>query len=123
MKSFAQQIIDSDDNNLSTVVAQSMDTSQIVAYTIVDRMIKNDDGAFHWYCFSECAPHNFYWYENTNGEFTLIPWDMDNAFENINNNTNPVTLIADNLENKVTTARHFHMEKQVLAKNLLLVIS
>ena len=98
MKSFAQQIIDSDDNNLSTVVAQSMDTSQIVAYTIVDRMIKNDDGAFHWYCFfQECAPHNFYWYENTNGEFTLIPWDMDNAFENINNNTNPVTLIADEL--------------------------
>lgn len=27
-------------------------------------------------------PHNFYWYEDPeDGTLTLVPWDLDNAFE------------------------------------------
>ena len=45
---------------------------------------------------ANCNPHNFYWYEEPNNKkVNLIPWDLDNAFENIIKNANPVTPIAD----------------------------
>jgi hypothetical protein len=74
-----------------------MNIDNIIAYTAVDRTIRNDDGAFHWYCTgSVCSPHNFFWYEEPNNKkLHLIPWDLDNAFENIITDSNPVTPIAD----------------------------
>ena len=65
---------------------------------VVDRAIRNDDGPLHWYCFGPCAPHNFYWYEDpTEQTVTLIPWDLDNAFDNMSGGgvAGTVTLIAD----------------------------
>ncbi len=61
------------------------------------RAIRHDDGFLHWYCSEDgCASHNFYWYEEPNNKkVNLIPWDLDNAFENIIKNANPVTPIAD----------------------------
>jgi hypothetical protein len=51
---------------------------------MVDRAIKNDDGALHWYSFEACDPHNFYRYEDPSAEeVTMIPWDLDNSFENL----------------------------------------
>lgn len=63
----------------------------------VDRTIRHDDGPLHWYCFQgPCAPHNYYWYDNPiTGRFELLPWDLDNSFENIGGDANPVTPIAD----------------------------
>ena len=60
-----------------------MNIDEIMSYAVVDRAIRNDDGAFHWYCSgSDCDPHNYYWYEDpTNRQMHLIPWDLDNAFE------------------------------------------
>ena len=71
--------------------------NQIISLAVVDRAIRNDDGPFHWYCdWVNCEPHNFYWYENpSSNKVHLIPWDLDNAFENIITNMNPVTPIAD----------------------------
>ena len=75
-----------------------MNVNQTIALAVVDRTIRNDDGPMHWYCsWFACEPHNFYWYENpTTNKVHLIPWDLDNAFENIIADANPVTPIADN---------------------------
>ena len=97
MRNFGQEIVAADESALKTVIDKWMDVDEIISYAVVDRAIRNDDGAFHWYCDNgSCAPHNFYWYENPEDKtMHLIPWDLDNAFENIISNTNPVTPIAD----------------------------
>ncbi len=94
---FAQEVANANDNDLQNVIAKWMNIDEIMSYVVVDRTIRNDDGAFHWYCNgSDCDPHNFYWYEDpTNQQMHLIPWDLDHAFENIISNVNPVTPIGD----------------------------
>ncbi len=84
------------DNDLKLAIANWMDVEKTIAYAMVDRTIKHDDGPFHWYCGGGgCAPHNFYLIEEPNNQkINIIPWDLDNAFENITNN-NPVTNIFD----------------------------
>ena len=74
-----------------------MNIDEIISYAVVDRIIRNDDGAFHWYCEgNSCGNHNYYWYEEpSTAQLHLIPWDLDNAFENILFSANPVTPIAD----------------------------
>ena len=96
MRDFGQTIASSDLEGGRDAVETFMDLEGIISYAVVDRTIRHDDGPFHWYCFDGCASHNFYWYEEPNEQkLHLIPWDMDNAFENIINNANPVTPIAD----------------------------
>lgn len=98
IESFGQEISQAEDENqLRAKVEKWMDIDKIISYAVVDRTIRNDDGAFHWYCGgNSCSNHNFYWYEETDREkLHLIPWDLDNAFENIISNANPVTPIAD----------------------------
>ncbi len=97
ISSFAQEVADAKTEELQAVVSKWMKIDEIISYVVVDRAIRNDDGAFHWYCNSgDCAPHNFYWYEEPTAKtMHLIPWDLDNAFENIIANANPVTPIAD----------------------------
>ena len=83
-RDFGQQIASSNLNTGKEIVEQYMDIEEIISYAAVDRTIRHDDGPFHWYCFDGCASHNFYWYEESNEQkLHLIPWDMDNAFENI----------------------------------------
>jgi spore coat protein CotH len=80
------------------VVERWSDVDLLVRTFVVDRAIRNDDGPVHWYCFGPCAPHNFYWYEDpTERTVTLIPWDLDNAFDNLSGTgfTGSVTSIAD----------------------------
>ena len=73
-----------------------LDVDEIISYAVVDRMIRNDDGVFHWYADEFSAEnHNYYWYEDpANQRIHLIPWDLDNAFDNITDQS-PVTAIAD----------------------------
>lgn len=97
IRTFGQEIIEADDTNIKAVIDKWMNIDEVIAYAAVDRTIRNDDGAFHWYCDGNvCAPHNFFWYEEPSKKtMHLIPWDLDNAFENIISNANPVTPIAD----------------------------
>ena len=97
IRSFGEEIENATPDNIQEVIANRMKTKKIISYAVVDRTIRNDDGAFHWYCNgSNCSPHNFYWYEEpTKGLLHLVPWDLDHAFENIRFNQNPVTPIAD----------------------------
>ena len=86
-----------------------MDLNKTIALAVVDRAIRNDDGPFHWYCdWGSCEPHNFFWYENpTTNKVHLIPWDLDNAFENIISNSNPLTPIADSWGDTTNNCQSF----------------
>ena len=97
IRGFAQEIANANEADRQSVVNKWMNIDEIMAYAVVDRAIRNDDGAFHWYCSGGgCSPHNFYWYEEpTTRKMHLIPWDLDHAFENIISNANPVTPIGD----------------------------
>jgi hypothetical protein len=97
MRQFGEEIEQADPDSMRAVIEKWMDVDEIIAYAAVDRVIRNDDGAFHWYCsLFGCNNHNYYWYEDPVREkMHLIPWDLDNAFENIRSNVNPVTPIAD----------------------------
>ena len=97
IKSFAENMVNANDSEIQKIIENHMDLNQMLSYAVVDRAIRHDDGPFHWYCgWGQCEPHNFFWYENpSNKKMHLIPWDLDNAFENIIENSNPVTPIAD----------------------------
>jgi len=57
-----------------------LDTPYLFNYIAVDRVIANDDGAFHWYCQWN---HNYYWYEAERADrMWIIPWDLDSSFQN-----------------------------------------
>lgn len=96
MQSFGQKISRSERSELNSIISNYMDLNEILSYVVVDRAIRNDDGVFHWYVDrSGINNHNYYWYEETGKQkLHLIPWDLDNAFENITYD-NPVTRIAD----------------------------
>lgn len=84
------------DDEIKNVIEKYMNVTEALSYSVVDRMIRHDDGPFHWYCDQTCTNHNYFWYEEPgNEQFHLIAWDLDNAFENILGNANPVTPIAD----------------------------
>ena len=97
LKGFAEEMRNSTAENQKSIVENYMNMEEVISYAVVDRTIRNDDGAFHWYCNGgTCAPHNFYWYEEPNeGRVHLIPWDLDHSFENIISDQNPVVPIAD----------------------------
>ena len=97
IQGFGQKIADANEKDLQQIIAKHMNIDEIISYAVVDRIIRNDDGAFHWYCEgNSCGNHNYYWYEEpSTAQLHLIPWDLDNAFENILFSANPVTPIAD----------------------------
>lgn len=97
MLAFGSEIANSSDSELPEVIVKWMDISEIMAFAVVDRAIKNEDGPFQWYCMgSSCFNHNYYWYEDpVEQKLHLLPWDLDLAFQNIKNVINPITSIAD----------------------------
>ena len=98
IRSFAADIASTPRTELKPVIEKWMDVETIISFAVVDRCIRNDDGPFHWYCggSGHCSNHNYYWVEEpTESKLYLIPWDLDNAFENMIENVNPVTPIAD----------------------------
>ena len=84
------------ESEIQQVIRTYMHLDEALAYCVVDRMIRHDDGPFHWYCDQVCTNHNYFWYEEPNNKkLHLVAWDLDNAFENILGDANPVTPIAD----------------------------
>ena len=94
---FADKLHNGKESDIPNIISEYMDINKVLSLVVVDRAIRHDDGFLHWYCSEDgCASHNFYWYEEPNNKkVNLIPWDLDNAFENIIKNANPVTPIAD----------------------------
>lgn len=98
IRKFGQEVAAANSSELQDVILKWMNINEIMAYAVVDRTIRNDDGPFHWYCGSggHCSNHNYFWYEEpTENKLYLIPWDLDNALENLTDDVNPVTPIAD----------------------------
>ena len=97
IRDFGQRIADASETSLADTISKYMDLNEIISFIAVDRTIRNDDGPFHWYCnINDCSNHNYFWYEEpVNKMLHLIPWDLDNAFENVIHDANPVTPIAD----------------------------
>jgi CotH kinase protein len=57
-----------------------LDDHYLFDYIAADRIITNDDGAFHWYC---SFNHNYYWYEAEHDDrMWIVPWDLDSSFQN-----------------------------------------
>lgn len=97
IKEFGELIAKADSIKSREIIEKYMNINEIISYAVVDRAIRNDDGAFHWYSFTKffVSNHNYYWYEEPNKQkLHLIPWDLDNAFDNITSE-NPVTYLAD----------------------------
>ena len=94
---FADKLSNAEKSSIPNIISEYMDINKIISLAVVDRTIRHDDGFLHWYCDEGgCSSHNFYWYEEPNKKkVNLIPWDLDNAFENIIKHANPVTPIAD----------------------------
>lgn len=93
---FSNELAVAEKNELPQIVSRWMDIDEIIRWAVVDRVIRNDDGPLHWYCFESCTNHNFYWYEEpATGRLRIIPWDLDSAFANIMSDSNPVTPVAD----------------------------
>lgn len=70
-------------------VAALTDVDYQLRYVAADRVMINDDGAFHFWCYvlgqgnnpGATGNHNYYWYEaKTANRLWLVPWDMDSSF-------------------------------------------
>ena len=95
---FGTEVQNASGENIHQIVDNWMDIDQFLKNIVVDRRIANDDGFLHWYQNdgNYYSSHNYYWYESElNEEIQLIPWDLDNAFENLITDVNPVTPIKD----------------------------
>ncbi|MBN1655287.1 MAG: CotH kinase family protein [Deltaproteobacteria bacterium] len=80
-----------------------MDADATTSWIAVDRVIMNDDGPFHLYCFpgalgsNPAAPgnHNYYWYEAKDADrLWIIPWDLDLSMGGTMTGTLTQTLVA-----------------------------
>jgi spore coat protein H len=68
---------------LPALLERYVDVDQLLAYLAVDQTLVNWDGVAAFYCYDGfCENHNYFWYQDeTQARFALIPWDLDNTFE------------------------------------------
>ena len=98
IKNFSDQLGGVNHFQSLDIVNDWIDKELFLKTILVDRRIANDDGFLHFYQkgLDNYENHNYYWYEYPNkNNIQLIPWDLDNAFENLIGNMNPVTPIRD----------------------------
>jgi hypothetical protein len=84
MVRFASDLLAAEDDTFESTLSSWMDVDMLMRQMAVDRAIDHWDGIVGWYCLGAfCFNHNYYWYEETNrDQVWLIPWDMDNTFQN-----------------------------------------
>ena len=98
IKRFSDQLGSVNKSDANELVEDWIDKDLFLKTILVDRRIANDDGFMHFYHEGgvNYENHNYYWYEDPNDDkLQLIPWDLDNSFENLISNLNPVTPIKD----------------------------
>ena len=98
IQNFSNQLSGIDNSDAWSIVENWIDKEIFLKTLVVDRRIANDDGFLHFYPQENglYENHNYYWYEQPNqNKLQLIPWDLDNAFENLIVVANPVTPIKD----------------------------
>ncbi len=79
---FATDLLAAGPAQLPGVVADYIDIDNALSFIAVDRSIDNWDGMSAFYCVEgACNNHNYYWYQDeAEPRFALIPWDLDNTF-------------------------------------------
>ncbi len=91
IKTFAEEVAVAEDADaLKTAIEKWMDIESIIAFAAVNRAIKADDGPFLWdqKKAGNVLNRNYFWYEETSeNKIHLLPWGLDNAFENLNVDT------------------------------------
>lgn len=97
IKNFSDHLASVSKDQAWNIVQNWMDKELFLKMLVVDRRIAHDDGFLHFYFDGQqFENHNYYWYEDPNeNKLQIIPWDLDNAFENIVVDRNPVTPIKD----------------------------
>ena len=104
IKTFSDQLAAVGNNEAWNVVENWMDKELFLKMLVVDRRIRHDDGFLHFYSddgyynsgVEGFDNHNYYLYEDPiENKIQIIPWDLDNAFENLVSDRNPVTSLKD----------------------------
>jgi spore coat protein CotH len=84
MMELNERIMASNENSFEQMMEGVLDVDHLVRYRVVDQAINNWDGMLTWY--EPLGGHNFYWADRGNGTpFMLIPWDLDNTFNDWGN--------------------------------------
>lgn len=95
ISTFASELVAAGPDGALDVIDDWVDVDTLLRTFVVDRAIGNDDGPLHWYCFGPCGPHNFFWYEDpSTRRLSLVPWDLDNAFDTFVPGSMTATFIA-----------------------------
>lgn len=83
---FAQALQSSTPEAMGDVIDEWMDRPTLARLLAVDRMMENWDGPLGFWCGDwGCGNHNYYWYEEDETQRVwLIPWDIDNSFDDPN---------------------------------------
>jgi spore coat protein CotH len=78
---FKDAVVASSDATFATLLKPYVDFEQLARYIVVDRAITSFDGIMSFYFGDGWGPNNqnYYWYNQGNGRFALIPWDLDKA--------------------------------------------
>ncbi|MCG8421069.1 MAG: CotH kinase family protein [Proteobacteria bacterium] len=81
-----KSIIDrTSDQTFVSDISSKLDLSYLTRLVAVDRAVNNTDGSRRFYCYDgpdwqdPCLNNNYYWYEEPNGMFHMIPWDLDHT--------------------------------------------
>jgi len=87
MLAFHAAIAGATDTTFAADIAPFLDLDQLARYLAADRVVNSPDGIRGFYCYespwTECENSNYYWYETPGGKLTLIPWDVDYTFDEI----------------------------------------
>ena len=87
MIDYYNAIMTSNEQTFAQNLSPYMDFDYFLRYMAVDVAIKNWDGCRSWYSDETgqlwSSNHNYYFYEeeNTDGKIWLVPWDLDNTFD------------------------------------------
>jgi spore coat protein H len=93
---FQSSLLGAAPGELAGVLEQYLNVDTTLAYLAVDRALTNWDGVTAFYCYGDdyCENHNYFWYQDElEPRFVLIPWDLDNTFE-----ASPLTGVPDLFE-------------------------
>ena len=78
---FSEAMEAADESELLEVLGTYTDLDEWARYMAVDEAVLSYDGIIYfWYNEGSHHNHNYYFYEDAPGHFTLIPWDVESTF-------------------------------------------
>jgi hypothetical protein len=88
MLALQEVIAGTSDASFPADIEPFLDLDYLARYFAVDRAIHNVDGIRGFYCYgadsTDCRNSNHYWYDDPSGTISLLPWDLDYTFGEVN---------------------------------------